>query len=155
VGCYIGRVQLAAPSGDITFTKHIAKILNERCVWCHRTGEVAPFALTSYDEVVGWAETIREVIADGRMPPWHANPAHGKFLNDSRLADRDKELINTWIKNGCPQGNAADLPPLRPFVEGWRISQPDIVYKMPQPYAIPAKGVVEYQYFTIDPGFTE
>jgi peroxiredoxin len=155
VGCFIGRVQRTTPTGDITFTKNIASILHQHCVWCHRSGELAPFALTSYDEVVGWAETIREVIAEGRMPPWHADPAHGKFVNDFRLADRDKELINTWIKNGCPEGAAADLPPLPKFVEGWRIPQPDIVYRMPQPYSVPAKGVVEYQHFTIDPGFTE
>lgn len=51
VGCFIGRVQRNPPTGDVTYTKHIATILNQRCVWCHRTGEVAPFALTSYKEV--------------------------------------------------------------------------------------------------------
>ena len=40
VGCFIGRVQRAAPAGDITYTKHVASILHERCVACHRTGEV-------------------------------------------------------------------------------------------------------------------
>jgi len=155
VGCFIGRVQRAAPTGDITYAKHVASILHDRCVTCHRSGEVAPFPLTTYDEVIGWSETIREVIADRRMPPWHANPEHGKFVNDFRLPDRDKELIGTWIKNGCPQGSASDLPPLAPFVEGWRIPQPDVVYRMPQAFHVPAKGVVEYQHFTIDPGFTE
>jgi peroxiredoxin len=156
VGCFIGRVQRTVPSGEITYTKHIASILHQRCVWCHRTGEVAPFALTAYDEVAAWAETVREVIGDGRMPPWHANPSHGKFLNDFRLPDAEKELINTWVNNGCPQGNPADLPKLTPFfAEGWRIPQPEVVYRMPQPFSVPARGVVEYQHFTIDPGFTE
>jgi hypothetical protein len=89
------------------------------------------------------------------MPPWHANPDHGKFHNDNRLSDRDKELIDTWIKNGCPPGNPADLPSLSPFVDGWRIPQPDVVYRMPEPFNVPARGTVEYQHFTIDPGFTE
>ena len=155
VGCFIGRVQRAEPTGDITYTKHIAAIMHSRCVWCHRAGEVAPFSLTDYDDVVAWGETIREVIADGRMPPWHANPQHGKFFNDFRLPEREKELLNTWIKNGCPQGDAADLPKLEPFVDGWRIPRPDVVFRMPKPFNIPAKGVVEYQHFTIDPGFTE
>ena len=26
---------------------------------------------------------------------------------------------------------------------------------MPQPYELPAKGIVEYQYFSVDPGFKE
>jgi hypothetical protein len=89
------------------------------------------------------------------MPPWHANPKHGKFWNDSRLSDEDKELIATWATNGCPEGDAADLPSLPAFVEGWQIEKPDVVFKMPQPFAVPAKGTVEYQYFTIDPGWKE
>ena len=155
VGCYIGRVQRNAPMGAVTYTKHVAAILHQRCVGCHRPGEVAPFPLVVYDEVVGWAETIREVIAEGRMPPWHAHPKYGKFANDVRLSEREKDLINTWVENGCPQGSAADLPPLAPFVDGWRIPKPDRVYRMPQPFNVPAKGIVEYQHFTIDPGFTE
>jgi peroxiredoxin len=155
VGCIIGRMQRHAPSGNVTYTKDIAAILHQKCVSCHRAGEVAPFQLVDYGEVIGWAESIREVIADGRMPPWHANPEHGKFVNDFRLTDREKELINTWVKNGCPQGEAADLPALAPFVEGWRIPRPDVVYRMPRPFDVPAKGVVEYQHFSIDPAFTE
>ena len=84
VGCLIGRVSQVDPSGEVTFTKHISRILNKRCVECHRDGEIAPFALTDYDEVVGWSEMIREVVDEERMPPWHANPAHGDFVNDCR-----------------------------------------------------------------------
>ena len=155
VGCFIGRVSRTPPTGDITYSKHVAAILHNRCVQCHREGQIAPFTLTSYDEVVGWAETICEVIDDGRMPPWHANPKHGEFWNDARLADKEKELIRTWVANGCPKGNPEDTPELPKFVEGWIIPRPDVVYKMPEPYAVPAKGTVEYQHFTIDPGFKE
>ncbi len=155
VGCFIGRVQRAAPTGEVTYTKHIASILHQRCVRCHRSGEVAPFPLSAYDEVVGWAETIREVIADGRMPPWHASPEHGEFSNDIRLPEHDKDLIDNWIKNGCPQGNAADLPTLAPFVQGWQIPKPDVVYRMPQPFVVAAKGIVPYQYFYLDPKFED
>lgn len=155
VGCFIGRVARTPPTGQITYTRHIARILHQRCVSCHRSGEVAPFALTSYSDVIGWGETIREVIAAGRMPPWHADSQHGRFLNDSRLPDSEKALLSEWIDNGCPEGDTADLPEFPPFAAGWRIPQPQVVYRMPQPFSVPAKGVVEYQYFTIDPGWTE
>ena len=42
-----------------TFSKDVAAILNKRCVECHRTGEVAPMALTSYKEVRPWAKAIK------------------------------------------------------------------------------------------------
>jgi peroxiredoxin len=155
VGCYIGRLPHAAPKGDVTYSQHIGPILHKNCVRCHRPGEVAPFSLTSYDEVVGWAATIREAIDTGRMPPWHANPEHGKFWNDARLPDADKRLMDTWVENGCPEGDLSTAPKLPEFVVGWQIPKPEFVYRMPQPFQVPAQGTVEYQHFTIDPGFTE
>ena len=71
------------------------------------------------------------------------------------LPDAAKQKIADWIAGGCPQGDAKDLPPPREFPEGWQIPQPDVVFKMPEPFEVPAKGTVEYQYFTIDPGLTE
>jgi peroxiredoxin len=157
-GCFIGRVHRVVAGGtdsggEVTFSKQISPILNQHCVNCHREGQVAPFALTSYDEAAGWAETIVEVVAGGRMPPWHANPQYGHFTNDARLSDSDKELIFAWVRGGCPEGEKSDLPPAPTFVEGWRIPKPDVVLKMPKPYEIPAQGVVAYQTFVLDMDF--
>ncbi len=155
-GCFIGRVSKTDPHGDVTYTKHVARIMQNRCVECHRNGEIAPFSLTSFDEVVGWAETIREVTSEGRMPPWFANPEHGHFSNDARLSKDEKQLINTWVDNGCPKGDAKDMPPAKHYVEGWQIGQPDQVFYMrDKPFTVPAEGVVDYQFYTVDPGWTE
>ncbi|MFO0946242.1 MAG: redoxin domain-containing protein [Planctomycetota bacterium] len=155
-GCLIGRISKKEPAGEVTYSNTIAKILQDRCVECHRAGEVAPFTLTSYSEVVGWAPMMAEVIDQGTMPPWFANPEYGHFSNDARLSDDEKKAIHAWIANGCPEGDPKDLPKPREYAEGWRISKPDLVVKMSdKPYTIPAEGVVEYQYFTVDPGFTE
>ncbi|MEX0679471.1 MAG: redoxin domain-containing protein [Pirellulales bacterium] len=155
-GCIIGRVPKIDARGEVTYANEIARILDNRCVSCHRPGEIAPFPLTAYDEVVGWAEMMREVIGDGRMPPWFANPEHGKFANDARLSDGEKKLFNTWVDNGCPEGDPALLPEPRKWVVGWQIPQPDqVIYMREEPYTVQAEGVVEYQYFTADPGWTE
>ncbi len=155
-GCLIGRVKKADPHGDVTYSNQIVRILQNRCVECHRAGEVAPFALTSYDEIVGWGEMIHEVVDNERMPPWYANPAYGHFANDARLTPDEKELIATWVKNGCPEGDPSQLPPPRQFADGWQIGEPDqIIYMSDKPFTVPAEGVVEYTYFTADPGWTE
>ena len=83
------------------------------------------------------------------MPPWHADSDAGKFVNDRRLTDREKKLLYDWIDNGMPAGNSADLPESRKFAEGWQIPKPDLVLEMDEPYSVPAKGTVEYQYFPI------
>lgn len=155
-GCLIGRVSKVTPHGDVTYTNQVARILQNRCVECHRAGEVAPFALTSYDEVVGWGEMMREVVDNNRMPPWFADPKHGHFSNDRRLSDEEKQTLSTWVENGCPEGDAADLPPAREFVEGWQIGEPDAVfYATESPVDVPAEGVMDYEYLTVDPKFTE
>lgn len=156
VGCIIGRVPEVQPQGEITFSKHISRILNRRCVECHREGEIAPFALTDYEEVVGWSEMIREVVDEGRMPPWHANPEYGEFVNDCRLSGEEKQMIFDWVDNGSPEGDPADLPEPPQFAEGWIAGEPDqIIYMSDEPYEVPAEGTVDYQYFSVDPGWTE
>ena len=153
-GCIIGRIAKVDPHGEVTYSNQIVRFLQDRCVECHRDGEIGPFSLTDYDEVVGWAEMMREVMDQGRMPPWFANPRYGHFKNDVRLTPEEKQLFNTWVDNGCPQGDSDQLPPPREFAQGWQIGEPDmIVHIADEPYTVPAEGVVEYQYFTVDPGF--
>jgi peroxiredoxin len=153
-GCIIGRVRRPSSRSSVTYSKHIAPLLRKHCVNCHHAGSLAPFALTSYKDAAGWAETIQEVIEDQRMPPWHANPKHGRFANDPRLKDEEKQLVYQWVKDGAPEGDPKDLPPAPPLTEGWRI-KPDVVITMPKPFKVPAEGTVPYQYFTVDPGFKE
>lgn len=153
VGCRIGRLNRNSPKGDVTYSNQISRILQAHCVSCHRPGEIAPFPMTSYKEVVGWAETMRDAIDDQRMPPWHANPHYGKFTNDARLSSDEKRLVSEWIENGLPEGDPSQLPAPRTFTEGWQIPTPDLIVTMPKPFTVPAQGVVEYQVFIIDRQF--
>lgn len=160
LGCLIGRVKQANESSTVTYSRQISRIFQERCVECHRPGEIGPFTLTSYEDAVGWGEMIAEVVKDNRMPPWHANPAYGHFANDRSLTQDEKDLILEWVRQGCPQGNPAELPEPRQFVEGWNLPQePDLVIAMrDKPFPVPAEAGprgVAYQNFWVDPGFTE
>ncbi len=155
VGCFIGRVPKPT-EGDVTYSNQIARIFQDRCVECHREGQIAPFPLTSYEESLGWGETIREVVDQGRMPPWFADPKFGHFENDARLSVEEKSLISEWVDAGCPEGDPADLPEPRVFFEGWNIPEPDLVLAMAdKPFQVPPEGVVDYKHYVVDPGFTE
>ena len=163
-GCFIGQTRSTKPTkpdqpsttDSITYSKHIAPILQNRCVECHRAGEVAPFALTEYEEVAGWAETIREVVDAGRMPPWFASPKYGEFHNAGHMPDDEKKLIAAWVDAGAPQGDPRDMPAPRTFTDGWGMPEPDQIIPMSDtPYHVPAEGVVDYQYYEVDPGWKE
>ena len=150
-GCRIGRV--ARPKGEatVTYSREVARVLRDRCVSCHRAGEIAPFALDSYKQAAGWASMIDEVVRDGRMPPWHASPEHGKFANDARMTEAEKKAVADWVAAGAPEGDPRDLPEPAKYVEGWRIPAPDLVVRMPKEVKIRAEGTMPYENFMIDP----
>jgi hypothetical protein len=138
-----------------TFTKDVAPILYKHCSNCHREGEIGPMTLLAYEQVRPWAKAIRDRVARGLMPPWHAEAPRGTFLNDRRLTEAERSALVAWADAGAPRGNPADLPPAPKFAEGWEIGTPDVVLTMPKPYEVPASGTIEYQLFTIPTNFTE
>jgi hypothetical protein len=124
-------------SGTVTFTKDIAPILQRSCQNCHRPDGVAPMSLVSYDEVRPYARAIdqRTHIGPHRgvMPPWYVEKNIGiqHYKDDPSLSEAELAKVSTWVKNGAPQGNAADMPPARSFdnLDTWNIGQPDLVIK--------------------------
>src|ERR1700730_13589358 len=86
----------------VTFAKDISRILQNRCQTCHHSGTAAPFTLASFDDARHWSDTIREVIKQNRMPPWHADPHYGKFSNERRLSKEEREALLAWLNGGMP-----------------------------------------------------
>lgn len=157
-GCLIGRRKSEHKAAPITYSNQIARLLQSRCLECHRPGRVAPFSLTSYAQARGWAEMIREVVTDGRMPPWHADPRFGAFSNDRSLTSAERETFLAWIEQGCPKGDDKDLPPPAPRLEAWSIGEPDVILTMERPFTVPArapKGGIPYQHIVVPTNFGE
>lgn len=154
-GCVIGRTTVEKQRADVTFAKDVARILQHRCQECHRAGQIGPMPLATYEDAKAWSETIREVVVQERMPPWHADARFGHFSNDRRLPADEIETLLAWIDQGCVRGDDGDLPDPAKFPEGWVIGTPDRIFEMPDEFAVPASGVLDYQRFTIDPGFEE
>src|SRR5262245_16469563 len=129
--------------------------MQKRCQECHRPGEIGPFSLLTYDDAKRRTARIREVLVEERMPPWHADPRFGKFVNDRRLPREEIDTLIAWIDSGAPKGDEKDMPKPIEFVEGWKIGKPEHVYTMKEEFAVPASGVLDYKRFTVDPGLKE
>jgi hypothetical protein len=149
-----GPQQGASPAPP-TFTRDVAPILYNNCVACHRAGEAAPMSLITYNEVRPWARAIRQAVAQGVMPPWHADAPAGTFENERRLSDADKDIIARWVAAGAPQGDPKELPAPPQFTDGWRIGKPDVILEMQEDYSVPANGTIEYEYFYIPTNFSD
>ncbi|WP_395094882.1 redoxin family protein [Armatimonas sp.] len=141
--------------GKVSYAEHVAPILQEKCESCHRPGQVGPFPLQSYANAKRWSAMIGETVTNSRMPPWHADPRHGNFVNDRSLSAKEKATVLAWVKQGTPEGDPKKLPAPKTFASDWNIGKPDRVLKMDKPYTIQATGVLPYQWFRVPTGFTE
>lgn len=155
-GCLITRTSKLKDQGPITYAKHVARILQNRCAECHHPGTAAPFSLMSYEDARDWSAMMKEVIVQRKMPPWGADPRHGTFTNDLRMPKEEIDTLVTWIDAGTPMGDKNDLPKPREFnSDGWLIGKPDVIFKLPKEVTVQATGTVEYQYFVTPTNFTE
>jgi hypothetical protein len=139
---------------NVTFTKDVAPIFYKNCTGCHRPGEIAPMSLLTYNDARPWAKSIREKVANRDMPPWHADPKYGEWRNDRRISQDAINTILAWVNNGAKEGDPKDLPPMPEYTPGWRIGKPDQTFSAPE-QAVPADGVVDYQYLSVPTNFKE
>ena len=138
-----------------TFTKDVLPILQEKCQGCHRPGEIGPMPFLTYDQVRPWAKAIKSDVLSRKMPPWFADPQHGKFANDRSLTEAEMKTIAAWVDAGSPQGNAKDAPAPKRWLDGWNIAKPDVVIELPVDVKVPAKGEIDYQYILVTPNLKD
>ncbi|XOV89178.1 MAG: redoxin family protein [Pseudomonadota bacterium] len=139
----------------ISYADEIVPILESKCVECHQPGGIGPWAMTSYEMILGFAPMIREVLRTDRMPPWHADPAIGTFLHDRSLEPQEITTLVRWIEAGAPRGVGPDpLNRERKPPEDWPLGTPDLVLELPA-FDVPATGIVDYQRPAIPNPLTE
>jgi mono/diheme cytochrome c family protein len=138
---------------EVTYNRDVAPILYKNCVVCHRPNDIAPMSLMTYKDTRPWSRAIREAVVQRKMPPWHADPKVGDFLNDPRLSDADIATIDAWFRTGAKEGDPKDLPPAPVFAEGWHI-KPDIVFTIPE-FTVNSASQDDYEYVYVPTNFTE
>ena len=141
-------------SAEVTFNKDVLPILQRKCQVCHRPGEIGPMPLLTFQGTRPWARAIKAAVVSRTMPPWFADPRYGHFENEKRLTDDEITTITSWVDRGAPEGDAKDKPAPVAFRDSWNI-RPDLVFQLPKPLKIPARGTVEYTYVAVSEPFKE
>lgn len=145
------RIWLAALAASMVsaapgYHGEVRGILENRCVGCHRAGEIGPMALGSYAEARPWAKAIRQALTRGTMPPWHADPSKSvAFHNDRSLTAAEREKLLAWVDAGAPEGKAVVTMPRAAAASGWRLGTPDLVIRIPK-FPVPKEGTIEYTF---------
>ncbi len=154
VGCPVVREKSAKPTAKVNYYRDVLPILQANCQECHRSGEVGPFSLMTYDQAVNWAGDIKDYTQSRKMPPWKpvAGPA---FHNERKLTDKELETLTAWADGGTPEGDPKDAPKPREFVDGWQLGKPDLVLTVPEEMTIDAAGKDLFRCFVLPTGLTE
>jgi hypothetical protein len=149
----------AVAQEQVTFTKDVAPIFQNRCQSCHQPGSIAPMSLVTYEEARPWARSIKQKVLAREMPPWYIDKNVGvqHFSNDVSLTDQEIATIAKWSDNGAPKGNPADMPPPRQFTsaETWQIGKPDLIVTLPKDVIVKAKAPDQWPDILVDAGLAE
>ena len=116
---------MAAPSlaadpatRQVTFSRDVAPIFQEKCQQCHQPNSIAPMSLITFENARPWARSIKQRVMTRQMPPWHIDPSVGvhEFKNDMSLSDTQIDTIVRWVDAGAPEGDPKDMPPPKPLI---------------------------------------
>lgn len=147
-----------AKTSPFSYNVDIFPLLRDKCGSCHTEGGPAPMSLMTYDKdggAIAWAESMREMLLAGAMPPWYADPTGPAVRNTHTLTPRELDKIVTWATGGTPHGDLAiKLPPV-PARTGWPGGKPDAELPMPQPYTVGPGVMQASNEVTIPTTFTE
>jgi tetratricopeptide (TPR) repeat protein len=146
-----GSPAVLAAQTTPTYVSDIEPILQRQCVGCHRTGDIAPFSLESYDDARSRGRVIADATARRYMPPWKPSAGYGgPFVGARGLTDEEIGTIAKWVEAGMPRGE--DAPAERRRLERpaeWRLGLPDLVVTLDTPYVLAADGPDVFRNFAI------
>ena len=99
-------------------------------------------SLMTYSDAVPWAESIRDELSAGRMPPWPVDPMSPAVKGGRPISSRDVDKIVVWASGGTPQGDLATRLPAVTFNPQWKLGPPDLKIAMEAEHTV-ASGTIE------------
>jgi tetratricopeptide (TPR) repeat protein/mono/diheme cytochrome c family protein len=140
------------------FARDVAPILYKHCAACHHAaaggamGEARAFPLITYEDVKAHAADVATAVQTRAMPPWLPVPGFGEFVEENRVSAAQIETISAWVRDGAPEGPAAEIPAAPAFTSGWQLGKPDLVLQAERPLTLPASGADVFWNFIFSPG---
>ena len=137
----------------VTYSRDVSRVLQKHCQQCHRPEGIGPFALLTYEQAVSWADDIQSFTADRTMPPWKPVDGFGEFHNRRVMPQAEIDLLAAWVKAGCPEGNAKELPEPLTFNDSWTMGEPDVIIQPSESFELYASGKDVYRCFVLPTDF--
>jgi hypothetical protein len=152
----VGSARLTAHNpitSRYTYNTDAFPILRARCGGCHMEGGIAPMSLLTHAEAAPWAESIRQELLSGHMPPWQIDSPSERIRNASALTPHDLDVLLTWATGGTPVGETSAPAPVRANPV-WRLGTPDRVLRLPE-VTLSESQVEDVKEFKVPLGLSE
>jgi mono/diheme cytochrome c family protein len=136
-----------------TYTEDVYPIVSRHCGACHAPDGVAPMSLLTFDDARPWAESIRQELTAGHMPPWFGDPGFAGLRDAHKLSPRDLDVVLTWVTGGTPRGPAnlpGDSAKTQAVRNVWRRGRPNATLQMPAAFNLPAGKSEDTQEFVLE-----
>lgn len=104
LACLFG---IACEKEPPTYLGAAKAVVDAKCTGCHVEGGIAPFPLTTFEEIEPVADLVRAAVETETMPPWLASDDCNTYSNDFSLTVDEKALLLEWIDTGLAEGDAA------------------------------------------------
>jgi mono/diheme cytochrome c family protein len=139
---------LSIDTGAVTYADHVATIINENCVVCHREGGIGPMQFENYEQIRPWAPLIQYKVERREMPPYAYDHGIGiqELQGDWRLKQEEIDTITAWVAQGAPEGDwgdrtpeVPDIPSLDEWTFAAQFGKPDVILDS-EPIDVPAVG---------------
>lgn len=141
------KISTARPN----YLQDIAPFVFENCATCHSYNSLAPFALTTYEEISGRAAQLAMVIDNHSMPPWKPDPSYSDLIGQPHIEPHAAQMIKDWMKLGFPYGPTADeMVYKEPVITPETADSGQIVYQIQEGFSHPGDGKDYYYTYKLE-----
>ena len=137
------------------YNKDVFPLLRDHCALCHVPDGPAPMSLMTYSAAMPWAQSIRDELTSGRMPPWHIDPTSPLVKGGHPISSRDLDVIVVWAAGGVPEGNLEAKLPKVTFNPQWKLGPPDLKLQMDAEHTVSPSAIEELSEFLLPTNLTE
>jgi hypothetical protein len=137
------------------YNKDVFPLFRDHCAVCHAEGGPAPMSLVTYKAAMPWAQSIRDELTAGRMPPWPVDPTSPPIKGGYPVSSRDIDVMVVWASGGTPENYTDAKPPEVAFSPKWQLGPPDLKVAMDGEHTVPPSAIEEVSEFSLPISVTD
>ncbi len=137
------------------YNKDVFPLFRDHCSVCHVEGGPAPMSLVTYKSAMPWAQSIRDELTAGRMPPWPVDPTSPPIKGGYPVSSRDIDAMVVWASGGTPESYTDAKPAEVAFNPKWQLGLPDLKIAMEGEHTVPPSAIEEVSEFSMPINVTD